>query len=89
MTFGINKCATMVVRPDSPRNRYRRDPTFYLAGQSLSFTDCYIYMGIPFDETLSLKPIIKCLNNKVRKALFSVGGFLRTLEFLYLSRSQS
>ena len=77
MTFGINKCATMVVRPDSPQNRYRRDPTFYLAGQPLPITDCYTYLGIPFDKSLSLKPIIKNLNNKVRKALFSVGGFLR------------
>jgi len=77
MTFGINKCATMVVRPDLPQYRYRRDPTFYLAGQPLPISDCYTYLGIPFDKTLSLKPIIKCLNNKVRKALFLVGGFLR------------
>ena len=31
----------------------------------------------PFDKTFSLKPVIKSLNNKVRKALFSVDGFLR------------
>ena len=73
-TFGINKCVTMIFRPDLPQNRYRRYPIFYLAGQPLPITDCYTYLGIPFDKTLSLKPIIKCLSNKVRKALFSVGG---------------
>jgi len=77
MTFGINKCATMVVPPDLPQNKYRIDPSFYLTGQPLPITDCYTYLGIPFDKTLSLKLIIKCLNNKVRKALFSIGGFFR------------
>jgi len=57
--------------------RYKRDPTFFLAGQPIPISDCYTYLGIPFDKTLSLKPVLKYLNNKVRKALFSVGGFLR------------
>jgi len=77
MTCGINKCATIVVHPDLPQKRYIRDPTFYLAGQSLPITDCYTYLGIPFDKTLSLKSIIKCYNNKVRRVLFSIGDFLR------------
>ena len=77
MEFGINKCATMVVRPDSPLYRYRRDPTFYLAGQQIPIKDCYTYLGIPFDKHLSLTPIMNSLKNKVMKATFSVGGFLR------------
>ena len=31
---------------------------------------CYTYLGIPFDKSLSLNPIIKLLNSKVTKALF-------------------
>jgi len=77
MNFGINKCATMVIRPDTPLFQNKRDPTFYLAGQPLPITDCYTYLGIPFDKTLSLKPVIKMLNNKVLKALYSVKNFLR------------
>ena len=77
MNFGINKCATMVIRPDSPLFKYKKDPTFYLAGQPIPISDCYTYLGIPFDKTLSLLPVIKLLNNKVMKALFSVGNFLR------------
>ena len=37
---------------------------------------CYTYLGIPFDKSLSLNPIIKLLNSKVTKALFSVSKFL-------------
>ena len=77
MTFGINKCATMVVRPDTPLFQNKRDPTFYLAGQPIPITNCYTYLGIPFDKSLSLKPIIKLLNTKVLKSLYSVSNFLR------------
>jgi len=76
MNFGINKCATMVIRPDTPLFQNKRDPTFYLAGQPIPITKCYTYLGIPFDKSLSLKPIIKLLNSKVTKALFSVSKFL-------------
>ena len=31
MKFGINKCAMMVIRPDTPLFQNKRDPTFYLA----------------------------------------------------------
>ena len=77
MNFGIKKCATMVIRPDSPLFKYKKDPTFYLAGQPIPISVCYTYLGIPFDKTLSLSPVIKLLNKKVMKALFSVGNFLR------------
>jgi len=76
MTFGINKCATMVVRPDSPQSRSKQDPTFYLAGQPIPKTSRYTYLGIPFDKSLSLDPIVNSLNNKVLFALSSVKRFL-------------
>ena len=77
MEFGINKCATMVIRPDTPENRNKGEPTFYIAGQPIPTTNCYTYLGIPFDKSLSLDPIVKSMNNKVRKALYSVSNFLR------------
>ena len=48
----------------------KRDPIFYLAGQPIPITKCYTYLGIPFDNSLSLNPIIKLLNSKVTKAHF-------------------
>ena len=77
MNFGINKCATMVVRPNIPLFQNKRDPTFYLAGQPLPTTDCYTYLGVPFDKNLSLNPIVKVINNKLRKSLYSVSNFLK------------
>ncbi len=32
MNFGINKCATMVIRPNTPENQNKKDLTFYLVG---------------------------------------------------------
>jgi len=37
MNFGINKCATMVIRPDTPLFQNKRDSTFYLAGEQYGF----------------------------------------------------
>jgi len=63
MNFGINKYSTMIIRPDTPLFQNKRDPTFfYHAGQSIPITKCYTYLGIPFDKSLSLNPIIKLLN---------------------------
>ena len=52
------------------------DPTFYLAGQPIPIPNWYTYLGIPIDKSLSLNTIIKLLNFKVTKALFSVRKFL-------------
>ena len=52
------------------------DPTFHLAGQPIPITKCYTYLGIPFDKSLLLNPIIKLLNSIVTKTLFSVSKFL-------------
>ena len=55
MTFGINKCATMVIKPlnfvNSPSDK---DPTFYLGIYSISKVSAYLYLGIPFRNDLSL-----------------------------------
>jgi len=76
MNFGINMCATMVIRPDTPLFQNKRNPTFYLDGQPIPITKRYTYLGIPFDKSLSLNPIIKLLNSKVTQALFSISKFL-------------
>jgi len=66
MTFGINKWATMVVKPlnfISPPNLV--DPTFYLGFHPLPKTSQYTYLDIPFDESLEQKPIVSMLNSKL------------------------
>jgi len=76
MTFGINKCATMVIRPKDDSDS-SPDPVFKLGDSPIPQTNCYTYLGIPFDNKLSLNPIKSHLRTKVRKALFTVKGFLR------------
>ena len=76
MTFGISKCATMVIRANNDENA-NNDPIFHINNVPIPQTNCYTYLGIPFDNKLSLNPITKHLRNKVRKALFSIKGFLR------------
>jgi len=38
MNFGINKCETMVIRPDTPLFQNKRDPKFHLVGQLIPIT---------------------------------------------------
>jgi len=78
MTFGINKCATMVIK--APDSRVVVDPTFYLAGQPIPKSKCYIYLGIPFNSDLDfkLKNIIKSTTNKYEKLFILLRAFLRT-----------
>ncbi|OUM60837.1 hypothetical protein PIROE2DRAFT_13316, partial [Piromyces sp. E2] len=47
----------MVVRPNKREEQGRRDPTFYFGNKEIPKTNCYTYLGIPFDNTLSLKSI--------------------------------
>jgi len=57
MEYGINKCTTMIICPETPLFSNEKDPTFYifyLAGQPILKTDCSIYLGIPFDKSLLL-----------------------------------
>ena len=49
MTFGINKCATLVAKPLHFRNQDSYvDPTFYLGIHPIPKTSQYTYLGIPF-----------------------------------------
>lgn len=77
MTFGINKCATLVVKPINfvkPINY--EDPSFFIGSNKLPKTDNYTYLGIPFDESLSLKPIQSKLNSNLNVKLNSYFRFL-------------
>jgi len=73
MTFGISKCATMVIRPKNSTGHHT-DPVLKINNVPIPQTDCYTYLGIPFDNELSLKPVISLLRQKIRKALFSNKG---------------
>ena len=64
MTFGINKYATLVVKPINLVKRINyEDPSFFIGSNNLPKNDNYTYLGIPFDESLSLKPIQSKLNS--------------------------
>ena len=86
MSFGINKCATMVIRPKNDPGS-SPDPVFKLNSTVIPQTTCYTYLGIPFDNKLSLTPIISHLHFKVQKALYSIKGFLRNTKIpLYFKK---
>ena len=77
MSFGINKCATIVVKPINFNKPPRyEDPTFYIGMYSIPKVTCYTYLGIPFDEDLSLKPILSNMYKKVNNSLYSLRNFL-------------
>ena len=44
--FGINKCASLVVRGEVSRFLYNSNPTFYLSSQELPKTNYYTYVGV-------------------------------------------
>ncbi len=77
MSFGIAKCATMVIKPLNFRKTPDyEDPTFYFNMHSLPKVSCYTYLGIPFSDDLSLQPILSNMYTKVNKSLNSFRGFL-------------
>jgi len=77
MTFGINKCATMVIKPlNFVQSRSYETPTFYLGMYSITKVSCYTYFGIPFSDDLSLQPVITNIQSKVRKSLFSFSNLI-------------
>ena len=59
MIFGTKKCATLVVKPINfvPTSSYS-DPEFYLGMYSIPKVSCYTYLGIPFNDSLSLQPAL-------------------------------
>ena len=52
------------------------DPSFYIGNNNLPKTDNYTYLGIPFDESLSLKPIQSKLNSNLNDKINSYFRFL-------------
>ena len=77
MTFGISKCATMVIKPkDFKYTPDYVDPTFYFSMMSIPKVSCYTYLGIPFSLDLSLQPILSNMYNKVNRSLNSFKSFL-------------
>ena len=76
MTFGIKKCATMVIKPMNfqPPPNYS-DPTFYLGKNDIPKVSSYVYLGIPFSDDLLLEHIISHMHFKVRKSLLSFTHF--------------
>ena len=59
MTFGIEKCTTMVIKPmnfQSPP--YYSDPTIYLGMNAIPKVSSYIYLGIPFSDDFLLEQSI-------------------------------
>ena len=77
MSFGIKKCATMVIKPINfiqPQNY--EDPTFYIGINSLPKVSCYTYLGIPFSDDLSLKPILSNMYTKMNRSLYFFNNFL-------------
>ena len=62
----IKKKVTLVVKPINfvkPLNY--KDPSFFIGSNKLPKTDNYTYLGIPFDESLSLKPIQSKLSSNL------------------------
>ena len=59
MSFGIDKCATMVIKPlNFVSYPGYEEPTFHLGMYSIPKASVYIYLGIHFRNDLSLEPII-------------------------------
>ncbi|KAL6633024.1 MFS general substrate transporter [Neocallimastix sp. 'constans'] len=56
--FGINKCASLVIRGEVLRFLNKSNPIFYLSSQDLPKTNFYSHLGVPFSNDLELKPII-------------------------------
>jgi len=76
MTFGVQKCATMVVKPNRftiPPNY--REPLFYINMNPIPQVSCYTYLGIPFSNDLSLDLIIEKMYVSTRNSLYSLNRF--------------
>jgi len=75
MSFGINKCTNMVIKPLNFVNYIGcEDPTFYFEMFSIHKETTYtylIYLGIPISNDLSFKPIIDFKESKVQKSSYS------------------
>ena len=76
MSFGINKYATIVVKPiNFNKPPGYEDPTFCIGMYSILKVTFYTYLGIPFDEDLSLKPIFSIMYKKKNISLYFLRNF--------------
>ncbi|OUM57209.1 hypothetical protein PIROE2DRAFT_17875 [Piromyces sp. E2] len=65
MSFGVNKCATMVVKPiNYVSPLFSSEPTFYLGMYAIPKTSCYIYLDIPFTDDLLIDHIVQYMFSK-------------------------
>jgi len=82
MSFGIIKYATMIIKPLNFVSYPSYDePTFHLGMYSIPKESMYIYLDIPFNNDLSLEPIITYMSTKVRKSLLSLASFYPIIKF--------
>ena len=64
ITFGINKCTTLVVKQiNFVKSINYEDLSFFIGSNKFPI------LGIPFDESLSLKPIQSILNSNLNVKL--------------------
>jgi len=76
--FGINKCDSLVVWGKVSRFLNNNNPTSYLSSQELPKTNWYTLLRCTvFKWFRNWKLIIQRMNNKVRKALYSIKGLLK------------
>jgi len=65
MSFGINKCTTMVIKPlNFVSYPGYEEPTFHLGMYSIPKEFVYIYLGIPFSNGLFFEPLITYIEYK-------------------------
>ena len=85
MSFGISKCATMVIKPkDFKYTPGYVDPTFLFSMSSIPKVSCYTYLGIPFSEDLSLQPApISKAKERISKNLLSVFLSIQYIQHLH------
>jgi hypothetical protein len=77
MTFEISKFASHVAKSmNFVPLTHNENLTFKLDMNHLSSTNQYTYLGIPFDESLDLEPIIAKMNSKKK---YTVNSFFRSL----------
>jgi len=73
----LNKVHEWAIKPLHFKNQDGYvDPTFHLGFNPIPKTTQYTYLGIPFNESLSLQPIISNLNSKLNLTLNSYFRFL-------------
>jgi len=71
ITFDISKCNTFVKLKNFLPSRHYENPTFNIDMDHLQSTNHCIYLGIPFNKSLGLEPIIAKMNSKINYTVYS------------------